>query len=1327
MSRPVLDQDTHPWRDASRSVAERVADLLGRMTLAEKAAQLTSLWLGHQPRDSQVAPMQGELRAPEAPLAELIGDGLGQLTRVFGTRPVPPRDAVGTLRELQSQIVAASRFGIPAVAHEECLTGFAAWTATIFPTPLAWGASFDPELVRETGAAIGTSMRTLGAHQGLAPVLDVIRDPRWGRVDECIGEDPYLVGTIGTAYVQGLQDEGVHATLKHFLGYSASAAGRNHAPVHVGPRELADVFLPPFEMALLDGGARSVMNSYGAIDGVPVGADPELLTRVLREQLGFTGVVVSDYFSVGFLQVMQGIAADRGEAAALALVAGIDVELPAGDAYLTPLAELVRSGAVDEAYVDRAVLRVLAQKEELGLLEPDAFAGEPPTEVDLNPPEHREIALRLATESVVLLANDRVLPLGASTPVRRIAVVGPNADRAEALQGCYSFANHVLPGFPEYPIGIPMPTVAEGLASAFAAAGGPQPEFVLAQGCEVEGNDTSGFAAAAEAVEGSDVAVVVVGDQAGLFGRGTVGEGNDTATLELPGVQRALVEALVATGTPVVLVLLTGRPYAIGWALDGDGPRPAAALQAFFPGEAGGLAIGNILAGTSNPSGRLPVSLPRSAGAQPYSYLQPTLGGPSEVTSADPTPVRPFGFGLSYTTFGYTDLVVDTDAVAGGSFAASVTVTNTGAVAGTDVVQLYGRDLHGSVVRPVAQLLGYTRVTLGPGESSRVLFDVPTTRFAFADRRLVRVVEPGDVDVWVGSHAGASAEGMPSVEATNGAISNHGLRIVAHRGGRDPAGPAVHHRGRARGHHRRCTPRDRSRRGPRPERMTVVRNPILPGCHPDPSICRVGDDYYLVTSTFEYFPGLPVFHSTDLARWECIGPVVTRSDQLDYAGIASSGGLYAPTIRHNDGRFYVVCTLVDQADPDRGGNFAMSASDPAGPWSGPHWLDADGIDPSLFFDDDGRAWLHGTRPARTPAWHDQTEVWVREFDPGTMALVGPEQVIWSGALLGAVWAEGPHLYKVAGTYYLLAAEGGTEFHHAVSVARSDSVTGPYAGNPANPVLTHRHLGRSADIVGTGHADLVQAVDGSWWAVLLAMRPYGGYHYPLGRETFLVPVTWEDGWPVFAPGAGRVPAEVEVPFASGGPVLAGDAGWTSLRGPASAFAEPDGDGWRLRLQPASLADPGTPSFLGVRQRHRDLDVEVTLRGILRPGEEAGVAVRQSERDHVRLALVPAGGSVLARATQRRAGTDVLLGELALEPVDRVRVGVRVRGQEYALWVRVGDRDVVVATADGRTLDSVATGGFLGLWLGVYGTSNGSPSDTVIAVEGFAYRPAGPTVN
>ena len=302
------------------------------MTLEEKVAQLTSVWPGDQPRDSNVAPMQGDFHDPEAPFAELVRDGLGQLTRVFGTRPVPPADALRTLRDLQAQVVAASRFGIPAVAHEECLTGFAAWTATIFPTPLAWGASFDPGLVGEMAAAIGASMRAVGIHQGLSPVLDVTRDPRWGRTEETIGEDPYLVGSVGTAYVRGLQSAGIQATLKHFAGYSASRAGRNMAPVAIGRREFADVILVPFEMALR-GGARSVMPSYTDIDGVPVSGDRELLTGLLRDTLGFDGLVVSDYYAIAFLQTQHAVASTPGQAAALALEAGLDVELPSIACY----------------------------------------------------------------------------------------------------------------------------------------------------------------------------------------------------------------------------------------------------------------------------------------------------------------------------------------------------------------------------------------------------------------------------------------------------------------------------------------------------------------------------------------------------------------------------------------------------------------------------------------------------------------------------------------------------------------------------------------------------------------------------------------------------------------------------------------------------------------------------------------------------------------------------------------------------------------------------------------------------------------------------------
>ncbi|MFI7079045.1 glycoside hydrolase family 3 N-terminal domain-containing protein [Micromonospora sp. NPDC049903] len=752
-AQPGPGHDRHDRSDRPDGEA-RVRELLGRMTIEEKVAQLVGFW---EKEDGEtVAPLQGEF-ADVGKLETFSRHGLGHLTRAYGTRPVDAEARASWLWKFQSDLVTGTRLGIPAIVHEECLTGLSAWKAATYPTPLAWGAACDPELVTEMAEAIGASMRALGIHQGLSPVLDVIRDPRWGRVDECIAEDPYLVGTLGTSYVRGLQAQGVLATLKHFAGYSASRAGRNFAPVHAGPRELADVLLPPFEMAILDGDARSVMHSYAEIDGVPVAADPTMLTGILRDRWGFDGTVVADYFGVAFLNLLHHVAADHADAAVQALTAGVDIELPTGDAYLT-VAESVRSGRLDEALVDRAVLRVLRQKEALGLL--DATFDDEPQPVDLDSPEHRSIARRLAEKSVVLVANQGVLPLPAG---RRVAVVGPNADREGALFGCYSFLNHVLAQHPDVETGIEVPTV---LAAARAEFGADLVSW--ARGCDVDSEDRSGFDEAVATAAAADVAILVVGDHAGLFGRGTVGEGCDREDLELPGVQRELAEAVLATGTPVVLVLLTGRPYVLGWAMD----RCAAVVQAFFPGEEGAGAIVGVLSGRVNPSGRLPVSLPGSAGAQPFSYLHPTLGEGSEVTNLPAIPVAPFGHGLSYTTFEYADLTVPATVPTDGALPVTVRLTNTGAVAGDEVVQLYGRDLVGSVTRPVAQLLGYRRVHLEPGQSVTVELTVPTTRLAFSDRSLTRVVEPGDVDVWVGSSVRRDAEARTTLVGDTAVVTN---------------------------------------------------------------------------------------------------------------------------------------------------------------------------------------------------------------------------------------------------------------------------------------------------------------------------------------------------------------------------------------------------------------------------------------------------------------------------------------------------------------------------------------------------------------------------
>lgn len=721
---------TAPWQDPATPAVERARLLAAEMTLEEKLAQLVGLWVNSS-AEGDVAPQQSEMTG-EVDWPTAIRNGLGQLTRPFGTSPVAPEAGARGLAAAQREIVAANRFGIPAVVHEECLAGFAAWQATCYPVPPSWGATFDPELVAEMAARIGASMRSAGVHQGLAPVLDVTRDYRWGRVEETIGEDPYLVSTIGTAYVQGLQSAGVVATLKHFAGYSASRAGRNLAPVSMGPRELSDVVLPPFEAAVRIGGVRSVMHSYSEIDGVPAAADPALLTTLLREDWGFEGVVVADYFGVRFLETQHRVAGTPGEAAGLALAAGVDVELPSGDAYVGPLLAEVLEGRVSEELVDRAVVRVLTQKAELGLLDA-GWDPEVPGPVVLDDADSDALALRVAREAVVLAENRGVLPLA---PDATIALVGPLADDPYSMLGCYSFPAHVGVRFGAE-LGVRIPTLLQELRS--------RAEVGHARGCDVTDPDTSGFAEAVELAAAADVCVVAVGDRAGLFGRGTSGEGCDAADLRLPGVQAELLEALVATGTPVVVVLLTGRPYALGGLLDGV----AAVVQAFFPGQRGGQAIAEILTGEANPSGRLPLSLPRDPGSQPSTYLNPPLGVRNSVSNIDPTPAYPFGHGLSYTSFGWRDAAVvgEVEWAVDGVAEVAVTVENQGERPGVEVVQLYLHDPVAQVTRPVRRLIGFARLALDPGEASRVTFTVPADVTAFTGRSGTRIVEPGAVEL----------------------------------------------------------------------------------------------------------------------------------------------------------------------------------------------------------------------------------------------------------------------------------------------------------------------------------------------------------------------------------------------------------------------------------------------------------------------------------------------------------------------------------------------------------------------------------------------------
>ncbi|MEO7446700.1 MAG: glycoside hydrolase family 3 N-terminal domain-containing protein, partial [Humibacillus sp.] len=627
-----------------------------------------------------------------------------------------------------------------------------AYGATVYPAAIAWGATFDPDLVERMAASIGRDMAALGVHQGLSPVLDVVRDYRWGRVEETMGEDPYLVSMLGTAYVRGLQGAGVIATLKHFAGYSASRAARNHGPVPMGRRELHDVIFPPFEMAVRLGRVGSVMNSYAEIDGVPAGADPWLLTEVLRDTWGFTGTVVSDYWAVPFLAQMHRVAADMDDAGVLALTAGIDVELPDTLGFGQQLVARVEAGQLDEAIVDRAAERVLRQKVELGLLDPDwtpegsVVRAE---QVQLDSTANRALAREMAERSIVLLDARTGLPLagpGRTAPAT-VALVGPASDDPRTFMGCYAFPNHVLPRYPSRGLGIEVPSLADALAAEL-----PEAQMLRARGCGTSGTDRSGFAAALEAARAADVCVVAVGDRAGLFGHGTSGEGCDAPDLTLPGVQADLVRELVATGTPVVIVVVSGRPYALGEFAD----SAAGLVQAFMPGEEGGCAIAGVLSGRVQPSGHLPVQVPRHPGSQPSTYLQPRLGvGNDGITTIDVTPLFPFGHGSSYTTFEMTDLQLTSDEIAtDGSVEVSVAVTNTGERQGEQVVQLYLHDVVAEVTRPVLQLVGFSRVALEPLQSRRVTFTLHADRTAYTGRDLRRIVEAGDVLVMVGSSAG---------------------------------------------------------------------------------------------------------------------------------------------------------------------------------------------------------------------------------------------------------------------------------------------------------------------------------------------------------------------------------------------------------------------------------------------------------------------------------------------------------------------------------------------------------------------------------------------
>ncbi len=718
------------------------------MTVEEKVAQMVCLF------------------GQEQQAIDGMPEGLvpGAITHWVRASKLPPPQARAALAELRERFRRRARLDIPILFCEEAVCGLEVDGATVFPDAIGMGATWDPDLLRRVGEVVHRQMLAVGIHNAWGPLCDLARDPRWGRMEETFGEDAYLAGELAAAYAAAVQgDGGVAVTLKHFVGYALSEGGRNCQEVHLGERELREVHTVPFEMAIA-AGARGAMASYNSIDQVPVQASRALLTDLLRGELELPGVLVSDLGGVDQLHSRHGVSSGPQHSAELALRAGLDVDL-AGVCFLTGLTKALDAGHVSMEDIDRAAGRVLAEKFRLGLFDRAAPADsvEP-----LELPEDRALAREAAARSIVLLRNQPVgerplLPL-ATGGLRSIAVIGPNADRKAALMGNYSYpvmaravdvfvdaldpsARDGLRRVSPDAVGdvsatVEVPTVLEALRAA-APAG---VEIRHARGCPVADLDRSGIAEAATLARESSVAVLVVGDQAGLFTAATVGEGVDSAHCRLPGVQRELVEAVLRTGTPTVVVLLAGRALEMDWAAE-----VPAVLAAWFPGEEGGPALAEILFGTREPGGRLPITVPSTPGVVPMPY---TAAHAPTYYDADVRPHFPFGHGLGYTTFAYSDLALDQPEIASTEVVAiSCTITNTGDRHGEDVVQLYVHDPVATTVRPRRELKGFRRIALDAGESCRVTFQLHAERTALFDPGVGWVVEPGLIEVMVGSSA----------------------------------------------------------------------------------------------------------------------------------------------------------------------------------------------------------------------------------------------------------------------------------------------------------------------------------------------------------------------------------------------------------------------------------------------------------------------------------------------------------------------------------------------------------------------------------------------
>jgi beta-glucosidase len=753
-------KETALYKDVAQPLERRLEDLLAWMTLDEKIAQLGSYWMYELLENFKFSLIKTE---------KLLKNGIGQITRIGGATNLHPNDVAAIANAIQKYLLEHTRLGIPAMVHEECCSGLMTRGATLFPQAIGVASSWDAELTAAMSKVIRIQMKAIGAHQGLAPLLDVTRDPRWGRTEETMGEDPYLVAALGCAYIRGLQGQdnntGVIATGKHFVGYGNTEGGMNWSPAHIPERELREVFLYPFEAAVKEAGLGSIMNSYGEIDGVPCCASCKLFREILKNLWEFEGIVVSDYVAINMLYEYHQTAKDKSEAAIQALRAGIDIELPSTDCYGAPLKKALDQEEISVEDLDAVVKRILRMKFRLGLFE-HPYVESDKAALVFETAEQRKLSYTLATESLVLLKNDGVLPL--NQDIQTLAVIGPSADTWRNMIGDYAYPCHVetleemRKNNPLHmPISDALGDISDALnvvtiLEAIKKRVSPQTRVVFAAGCDVAGDSKAGFAEAIAAAKQAQVAVVVGGDKSGLTQGCTSGESRDMADLKLPGVQGELIRAIYDTGTPVVLVLVSGRPYVLNWEHD----HVQAILAAWLPGEEGGDAVADVLFGKVNPSGKLPISFPRATGQIPVYYAHKPSGGRSHWTGnyvdVSAAPLYPFGHGLSYTTFTYRNLKLSQPTIAqDGQVVIECDLQNTGNREGDEIVQLYIRNKPAgtNITRPVKELKGFARVRLSPGQTKHLAFTLYAAQLAFYQEDMRYAVSPGKVEVMVGASA----------------------------------------------------------------------------------------------------------------------------------------------------------------------------------------------------------------------------------------------------------------------------------------------------------------------------------------------------------------------------------------------------------------------------------------------------------------------------------------------------------------------------------------------------------------------------------------------